>query len=76
MKRLSMEELQQQINDWNSKYPVGTTVKVEGYDEEKVTKTEARILFEQKAVIYLDGHNGYFDLVDCAPIEESEDSGD
>ncbi|MCG6892425.1 MAG: hypothetical protein LJE65_02365 [Desulfobacteraceae bacterium] len=74
MERPDMEELQKQINDWNAKYPLGTKVKVEGYDEEKVTKTEARILFDQKAVIYLEGHNGYFDLGDCTPVSDAGES--
>lgn len=74
MERPSMEEIQKQINDWNVQYPIGTKVKVEGYDEEKVTKTEARILFDQKAVIYLEGHNGYFDLVDCIPVTDAGES--
>ncbi len=66
----SREELEKERDDWNSEYPVGTKVKVEKYyqDEEKVTRTEARIMIDQKVIIFLEEHNGYFDLCDLQPV--------
>ncbi len=64
----SMEALQKQADDWNLKYSIGTKVNVKAYDEQKITKTEATILFDQKVVIYLEGHNGYFDIADVSPV--------
>jgi trans-AT polyketide synthase/acyltransferase/oxidoreductase domain-containing protein len=58
--------IQEQVERWNEHHPVGTAVSVRGRTEPKVTRTPAMMLFEQKAVIYLAGHNGYFDLDDVA----------
>ncbi len=67
----SREDLEIERDDWNLKYPVGTKVTIERYyqDEVKVTRTEARIMIDQKVIIFLEGHNGYFDLCDLTPNE-------
>ncbi len=68
--RIDLAKIQKQVNDWNRVYPIGTKVAVKGYDEPKVTRVESLILFRQKAVIYLEGHNGYFDLDDVSPWQD------
>lgn len=76
MKRATKEELQDQIKAWNDAYPVGTKVLSDVYPEkEHETRTEAMILFNQKAVIYLKDYNGYFDLDEIHPVEEKTASG-
>ena len=61
-------KLQQQVDQWNLLHPVSAEVSVQGYSENKRTRTSATILFEKKAVIYLEGHNGYFDLDAVTPF--------
>ncbi len=65
---------QQQVDRWNENFPVATRVTVKGYVEPKVTRSEAMILFNQKPAIYLEGHNGYFDLKDIGPLVETPPS--
>jgi malonyl CoA-acyl carrier protein transacylase len=55
---------QERVADWNHRFPVGTTVRVKGYNEPLTTKTEAVILFGHRAAIYMQGYNGYFALDD------------
>jgi malonyl CoA-acyl carrier protein transacylase len=55
---------QERVADWNRRFPVGTTVRVKGYNEPLTTKTEAVILFGHRAAIYMQGYNGYFALDD------------
>jgi malonyl CoA-acyl carrier protein transacylase len=59
--------LQQRIDDWNRKHPLGSQVLVEGYDGPLVTRTKAMALFGHRAAIYLEGYNGYFELSDLRP---------
>ena len=53
----------EKVKLWNSRHPVGTKVKsliMDGDDLE--TRTEAMVLFGHRAVVYMKGYNGYFDL--------------
>jgi trans-AT polyketide synthase/acyltransferase/oxidoreductase domain-containing protein len=68
-KRATQEELLSQIGAWNRCHAVGTLVHAQLYpDRVHKTRTEAMVLFDQKAVIYLDGFNGYFDLNEVRPV--------
>ena len=58
---------EQRINDWNAHYPVGTPVKVRGYQQPLETKTKAVVLFGHRAAVYMKNYNGYFDLDDVEP---------
>ncbi|QLK13749.1 ACP S-malonyltransferase [Candidatus Profftella armatura] len=60
---------EKKIEKWNNKYPIGTKVKVKGYKDILITKTKSMLLFENKAVIYIEGYNGYFLLDDVQPIQ-------
>ncbi len=53
----------QLVREWNSKYPVGTSVKSDmpGYEQLR-TRTEAVVLFGHRAAVYMEGYHGYFDL--------------
>jgi trans-AT polyketide synthase, acyltransferase and oxidoreductase domains len=64
---IDRQKVQEQVDAWNRRHPVNTEVSVVGYTEIKRTRTPAMILFERKPVIYLEGHNGYFDLHDVTP---------
>ncbi|MEX3605207.1 MAG: ACP S-malonyltransferase [Burkholderia sp.] len=63
-----LSQLQQRIDDWNRRYPVSTRVQVDRYQQQLVTRTPAMSLFGHRAVIYLEGYNGYFELVDVHPL--------
>lgn len=63
--------VQDRVNEWNSRHPVGIRVKstvreYEGKDLE--TRTEAVVLFGHRAAVYMKGYNGYFDLNEVAPL--------
>ena len=68
MEKPNQEVLRKKISEWNSKYPIGTKVRVKGHEEEMVTRTKAKILFNIRPAIYLEGHNGYFALDDVTPV--------
>jgi malonyl CoA-acyl carrier protein transacylase len=51
-----------QVNNWNEQHKVGDKVNVQGGHQGLHTRTEAKILFGQKAVIYLEDYKGYFEL--------------
>ena len=59
----------EKVKRWNENYPVGTKVNtsLDGYDELE-TRSEAVILFGQRAAVYMKGYSGYFDLNEIAPI--------
>lgn len=66
--RQSHEALQASIDAWNRAHAVGTEVIAQLYpDKIHRTRTAAMTLFDQKAVIYLEGFNGYFDLGQVTP---------
>jgi malonyl CoA-acyl carrier protein transacylase len=69
-----IEALRQRIEDWNRHYPIGTRVRVDGYDEPLETRTRAMILFGHRAAIYLKEYNGYFALEDVQPLTAATDS--
>lgn len=72
MKTASHEKLLAEISAWNRQHPVGTAVNSQLYPGRVLkTRTEAMTLFDQKAVIYLEGFNGYFDLVEVVPVNEA-----
>ncbi|WDD90496.1 ACP S-malonyltransferase (plasmid) [Burkholderia sp. FERM BP-3421] len=48
---------------WNRRYPVGTRVTSKHPEyRDLVTRTEAVVLFNQRAAVYMEGYHGYFDL--------------
>ncbi len=59
------------VAQWNQSHPINTSVTVAGYTEVKRTRSAAVILFGRKPAIYLEGHQGYFDLDDVTPVAES-----
>lgn len=63
-----ISSLQQRIDDWNRRYPVGTRVNVDAYQQSLTTRTAAMSLFGHRAAIYLEGYNGYFELADVHPV--------
>lgn len=50
------------IDRWNKTCPPGTKVLSAFYENELETRTEAMMLFGHRAVVYMKGYNGYFDL--------------
>lgn len=58
----TLEMLHKQIDNWNKRYAIGTTVKVAEGKEGLQTRTEAMIILNHKAVIYMQGYKGYFAL--------------
>lgn len=69
-KVVELKTTEQEINNWNKKYPVGTKVKVDGYEEVMKTRSEAIMLFGFRAAIYLEGFNGYFPLTNVKVLDE------
>jgi len=53
---------EQVVAAWNGTHPVGTPVRVQGYDAPLKTRTPALVLFGHRAAIYMEGYNGYFAL--------------
>jgi trans-AT polyketide synthase/acyltransferase/oxidoreductase domain-containing protein len=71
--RPTQAEVIAQIGAWNSRFPIGTEVTTKLYpDRVAKTRSEATTLFNQKAVIYLEGFNGYFDLQEIHPAKRSD----
>jgi len=62
------EQLSKVVDDWNDTYPIGTKVSVNHHPDILETRTEAMMLFDRKATVYMKGYKGYFDLVDVRPI--------
>jgi len=58
----------QKVDAWNRRYPPGTSVRstVAG-DQTLETSSEAVVLFEHRAAVYMEGYNGYFDLDELMP---------
>lgn len=69
--KMDRTKAQEQVGRWNANHPLVTKVTVKGYQDIKVTRTAAVLLFDRKPVIYLEGHNGYFDLDDVAPADSA-----
>lgn len=53
----------EKVKKWNQKYPVGTRVKstLDDFDELE-TRSQAMVLMEQRAAVYMKEYYGYFDL--------------
>jgi trans-AT polyketide synthase, acyltransferase and oxidoreductase domains len=67
------EALREQIACWNRLHRVGTPVHCRAYPGRKYrTSTPATLLFNRKAVIHLEGCNGYFDLDEVRPLAEPD----
>ena len=67
------EQMLNAIATFNAAHPVGTLVRAKLYPDRALkTKTEAMTLFDSKAVIYLEGFNGYFDLHEVTPDSEQQ----
>ena len=62
-------EARNKVEQWNSLYPVGTKVRVPGYDKELKTNSPAVILFRYRAAVYMEDYNGYFALDEISPAE-------
>ena len=51
------------VQAWNKKHPVGTAVKSSVIDQANLrTRTEAMVLFQHRAAVYIEDFQGYFDL--------------
>lgn len=65
MKRPNLNKLNEMVNAWNSRFPVGTPVKFrkdDGKDVETVTTSAAQILSGHSAVIWVRDVRGCYDL--------------
>lgn len=63
--------LREQIARWNRCYPVGASVHCQAYPGRMHrTRSQATLMFDRKAVIYLEGFSGYFDLDEVQPAAE------
>ena len=63
-----MNDVREIVNVWNKRYPVGTKVRSPGYDSQLETRTEAMVLFDCRAAVYIKNYNGYFDIQEIEPI--------
>lgn len=62
----------EKVSAWNKRYKIGTRVKSTLVDEDNLqTRTEAMVLFGRRAVVYMNNLNGYFDLNEVIPLENS-----
>ena len=74
MKRPDPEALQRQCDDFNFFYPVGqkvTLLKDSGQLVDTVTRSEAQVLSDHSAVIWLEGVAGCYLLDRVTPITEA-----
>lgn len=58
----------QKVEAWNRRFPPGTRIRstvVAGQTLE--TSSEAVVLFDHRAAVYMKGYNGYFDLDELMP---------
>ena len=56
------------VRQWNLRHPVGTRVRAAVLaDAVAETRTQAVLLFQHRAAVYLQGYNGYFDLDEVVP---------
>jgi malonyl CoA-acyl carrier protein transacylase len=68
-----LERLSAKIRHWNESHPIGTEVRADLYPQQvHRTRTQAMLLFDCKAGIYLDGLRGYFDLEHVHPIHQPQ----
>ena len=63
---------EQKVAAWNSRHPVGASVKSLVADHgDLTTRTPAVVLFGHRAAVYMEGFNGYFDLDELSLDEVS-----
>ncbi len=59
---------QERVRQWNLRHPVGTRVRSSVLPDAVLeTRTQAMVLFQHRAAVYLQGYNGYFDLDELVP---------
>lgn len=59
---------QDKVHQWNQRHPIGTRVRSRVLADAVVeTRTQAVLLFQHRAAVYLEGYHGYFDLDELAP---------
>uniref|UniRef100_Q6VT97 [acyl-carrier-protein] S-malonyltransferase n=1 Tax=symbiont bacterium of Paederus fuscipes TaxID=176282 RepID=Q6VT97_UNCXX len=66
------ENSQQLVDEWNRTCPIGSRVRVKGYDDILVTKSRAVLLFGHRAAIYMENYQGYFALSEVEPLIEQQ----
>jgi hypothetical protein len=69
-KRMSLAQMQALVEEWNTRYPVGTPVIVDednGTTSKTATRSDARILGGHSAVVWLDDRPGCFMLERITP---------
>lgn len=60
---------QERVQRWNRECPIGTRVKSTVVPGETLeTRTEAMLLFQHRAAVYLKGYSGYFDIEELVPV--------
>jgi malonyl CoA-acyl carrier protein transacylase len=64
----AQQSARQKVEAWNRKYPPGTRARstVAG-GQTLETSSEAVVLFDHRAAVYMKGYNGYFDLDELMP---------
>lgn len=66
---MNQEQLLELIDAWNAQHPIGTLVKSDLYPNSTyATRSEAMCLFDEKAVVYIEGFNGYFELTEIHAV--------
>lgn len=60
------------VKEWNRKNPVGTGFYSEKLQKTLKTRTEAVVLFKQKAAVYMEGYHGYFDIHELRRVEDTK----
>ena len=71
-KRPNLKALQKQVDEFNSRYPIGCTVTVRkdnGQGISTVTRSAAEVLSGHSAVIWLEGIGGCYLLDRVTPIK-------
>jgi len=64
----ALKEVTTLVSSWNERYPIGTQIKLAGSGDIYKTTSEAMLLFDRRAVIYLQNKNGFFPLSDVNPL--------
>lgn len=75
------QQLEQQVFNWNAKYPIGTKVEffavINPLERSKgifATRSKAEILGGHTAVVWLEGYSGCVALEACVPVEGAPQS--
>ncbi|OCQ23542.1 malonyl CoA-acyl carrier protein transacylase [Pseudoalteromonas luteoviolacea] len=61
---------QQQIDTWNTTYPIGTEVKLNKTGKICSTRAQATLSFGHRPTIYLHDYGGYFHLSELSPLPQ------